>query len=246
MTEEAHRGFGEMLRKAREEAGVQISDLAATTRIGSRFIVALEAEEWDRVPGSVIGRGFVRALARELHQAPGPLEAAYRQARGEAEGAPDHSVPEAEWKASLRFKRRRRWLVWGGGVGVLLLLLAAGIWFSLSRQGFDGAHVAEEPAPVGQAGQVEPLPNVPSPHRLGVQATEKVWVRVEVDGGKAQELWLEPGTAIEFGCEQGLRVTLGDAGRVQLAWNGVALRAPGAAGEEKVLEFPAAAAALQP
>ena len=84
------------------------------------------------------------------------------------------------------------------------------------------------------------------PHRLGIQAVEKVWVRVEADGGEAQDRLLEPGERAEFEGEKGLRVKLGNAGSVRLTWDGTALRVAGAAGEVKTLEFPAAAVALQP
>ena len=102
MAEEMDCGVGQSLRQAREEAGLKVSDLAATTRIGARYIEALEAEDWSLVPGAVIGRGFVRVLARELRLDPAPLVEAYRAARGEGDETPDHMLPEADWKVDLR------------------------------------------------------------------------------------------------------------------------------------------------
>ncbi|MDF1553414.1 MAG: DUF4115 domain-containing protein [Deferrisomatales bacterium] len=249
MAEDTHRGFGEVLRQAREDAGLQISDLAATTRIGAHYIAALEAEDWGVVPGSVIGRGFVRVLAREIRQEPGPLLEAYRVARGD-EANPDHSLPEADWKVALR-PERRRWPLLLGVVAVLL----AGVWFWLPRDATEDA----PPAAVQAAPAAEPSASAPTtaadaalpattagPYRLDIQAVEKVWVRVEADGGEAQDRLLEPGERAEFEAEQGLRVKLGNAGSVRLTWNGTALRVAGGAGEEKTLEFPSAAAALLP
>ncbi len=273
MAEDTHRGFGEVLRQAREDAGLQISDLAATTRIGARYITALEAEDWGVVPGSVIGRGFVRVLAREIRQEPGPLLEAYLAARGE-DANPDHSLPEADWKVALRSEGRRWPLLMGAGATTAVLLLA-GVWFWLPSSPVDDATLLAAPVEqvtLAQAPSVAPAvpptaaamaPDAPAeippaaptaapsatpagPHLLGIQAVEKVWVRVEADGGEAQDRLLEPGERAEFAGEHGLRVKLGNAGSVRLTWDGNSLRVPGGTGEVKTLEFPAAAAALQP
>jgi len=42
--------------------GVSLEEIAGTTRISTRFLEALETESWDRLPGGVFNRGFVRAV----------------------------------------------------------------------------------------------------------------------------------------------------------------------------------------
>ncbi len=59
-------GFGEHLKREREMRGVSLDEICAATRIGNRFLEALESEEWERLPGGVFNRGFVRAVARFL------------------------------------------------------------------------------------------------------------------------------------------------------------------------------------
>ncbi len=46
--------------------GVSLEEITAATRISTRFLQALEAEQWDRLPGGVFNRGFVRAIAHFL------------------------------------------------------------------------------------------------------------------------------------------------------------------------------------
>ncbi|HEV1993344.1 MAG TPA: helix-turn-helix transcriptional regulator, partial [Candidatus Acidoferrum sp.] len=58
--------FGEHLRREREMRGVSLEEISAATRIGVRFLEALENEQWDRLPGGVFNRGFIRAVARFL------------------------------------------------------------------------------------------------------------------------------------------------------------------------------------
>lgn len=46
--------------------GVTLEEISAATRIAPRFLVALENEQWDKLPGGVFNRGFIRAIARFL------------------------------------------------------------------------------------------------------------------------------------------------------------------------------------
>ena len=58
--------FGEHLKREREMRGVTLEEISAATRIAPRFLLALENEQWDQLPGGVFNRGFIRAIARFL------------------------------------------------------------------------------------------------------------------------------------------------------------------------------------
>ena len=53
--------FGDNLRREREMRGVSLDEISAATRIATRFLQAIENEQWDQLPGGVFNRGFVRA-----------------------------------------------------------------------------------------------------------------------------------------------------------------------------------------
>ena len=46
--------------------GVSRPEVCAATRIGPRFLEALENEQWEILPGGIFNRGFIRAVARFL------------------------------------------------------------------------------------------------------------------------------------------------------------------------------------
>jgi cytoskeletal protein RodZ len=75
--------FGERLKRERELREVSLKEVTAGTRIGPRFLEALENEEWEKLPGGVFNRGFVRAIARYLGLDEENLLAEYDMARGE-------------------------------------------------------------------------------------------------------------------------------------------------------------------
>ena len=80
----ASAGFGEHLKREREMRGVSLEEIAGATRISTRFLEALEKEAWDRLPGGVFNRGFVRTVARFLGLEEESLLAEYSLAKGEA------------------------------------------------------------------------------------------------------------------------------------------------------------------
>jgi len=58
--------FGASLKKARESKGVSLDQIAAETRISTRFLSAIENEQFHLLPGGIFNRGFVRAYAETV------------------------------------------------------------------------------------------------------------------------------------------------------------------------------------
>src|SRR5438270_4553551 len=58
--------FGERLKREREMRGVSLEEIAESTKIGKRNLSALETEEFEKLPGGIFNKGFVRAYAKYL------------------------------------------------------------------------------------------------------------------------------------------------------------------------------------
>ena len=52
--------IGDILRRAREEKGLSLSEAALGTYISARYLAALEREEYGTIPGTVYMRGMLR------------------------------------------------------------------------------------------------------------------------------------------------------------------------------------------
>jgi len=63
-------GPGRMLAQLRGEHKLSIADVAQRLKYGARQIEALEAEEFDKLPGGTFIRGMVRGYARLLDTDP--------------------------------------------------------------------------------------------------------------------------------------------------------------------------------
>lgn len=58
--------FGNKFRKARESKELSLEDVAQVTKISARMLRAIEEEDFDRLPGGVFNKGFIRAYAKHL------------------------------------------------------------------------------------------------------------------------------------------------------------------------------------
>jgi cytoskeletal protein RodZ len=79
VNEEKASSLGEWLRERREELDISLEQAEEETRIRARYLEALEAEEFEELPGPVVGRGFLRNYAVYLEL--DPLEAAERYSK---------------------------------------------------------------------------------------------------------------------------------------------------------------------
>lgn len=88
--------FGKALEKARKAAELDVETLSRMSKVQSRFIHALEREDWGFVPSGVIGRGFVRILAREIGGNVDELLELYAKARPDSDEMPEAHVPQMD------------------------------------------------------------------------------------------------------------------------------------------------------
>jgi cytoskeletal protein RodZ len=112
-------GFGEHLRREREMRGISLDEICSATRIGTRFLNALENEQWDQLPGGVFNRGFVRAVAHHLGLDEESLLAEYMLATGDRATASAAVV-----RQSAMPEPHGQWLTW-----ILILIVIGGIAF---------------------------------------------------------------------------------------------------------------------
>src|SRR5271170_7036672 len=95
--------FGDNLKREREMRGVSLDEISAATRIATRFLRAIEDEQWNVLPGGVFNRGFVRAVAHYLGLDEENIVAEYALAVDDQPsvpvwtGRPPAVVPDRRW-----------------------------------------------------------------------------------------------------------------------------------------------------
>lgn len=88
--------FGERLQREREMRGITLEEIAEATKIGTRSLRALEEQDFDKLPGGIFNKGFVRAYSKYLGIDEDQAVADYQAAINEAQSSGKLSRPEYE------------------------------------------------------------------------------------------------------------------------------------------------------
>lgn len=113
--------FGERLKREREMRGVSLEEVSLATRISVRYLEALEAGQWQALPGGGFNRGFIRTVARYLGMDEESVLAEYALATKDEVGPPPRDLRPIQLSA-----RWPRPMV--GAVVVVLLLVTLCVW----------------------------------------------------------------------------------------------------------------------
>ena len=66
VVEQSTSDFGARMKRAREERGVSLRDIAEVTKISVSALEALERNDISRLPGGIFSRAFVRSYADQI------------------------------------------------------------------------------------------------------------------------------------------------------------------------------------
>jgi cytoskeleton protein RodZ len=225
--------LGLRLREARVQRGIDLAEVAASTKIQVRFLRAIEREEWDLLPSEFYARSFVRTYAAYLDLDDVRAIEGLRGTAGVG-GVGDRSpridpAPPQRTDARRRSGLRPRLLAAIAAVGVVALLVAV----ALSGQRGDSTG----PPPTrhrsgGDRQQAGPSPFGQSPGRgtgatLMLTATAEVWVCLIDARGRAliDGQILGPGSEAGPYRSGGFTVSLGN-GDVRMRVKGQAASIP--------------------
>ena len=100
--------FGQALRRARDQRGISLDEIARETRLSKRYLIALEEEAIAKLPGGAYNRAYLKSYAAFLGLDPEPLVRDYA-----AEDA-RRTQSEAEQLAAMNRALDRRGATAGG------------------------------------------------------------------------------------------------------------------------------------
>ncbi|HEY6731311.1 MAG TPA: helix-turn-helix transcriptional regulator [Solirubrobacterales bacterium] len=173
-------GVGNKLREARTRRKLTLQEVEAATKIRSRYLLAIENEDWDQLPGDTYARAFIRTYGALVGLDGDRLADEQRRQRGTAR--PGESLPRADPKPRLRSGAI--------AIGVSALVVVALLVVGLSGGGEPGGPgTGGKAKPARDAGsdrpRGEPAKSAvgPSGHTLELLAKGEVWVCLLGGGG---------------------------------------------------------------
>jgi cytoskeleton protein RodZ len=245
--------FGARLKREREQRGVTLDDIALSTKIGKRFLSALEEEHFEQLPGGIFSKGFVRAYARHLgideEQAVADyLSATTPSSPEQTSQTPQNDLPvelaqQLEDRESDRPVRVPRGLFAG-----LLLIVALGfaLWGFYSRaarkQNQSVGPIQTAPVPGGALtntnSQSQPDASAAA-FIVVIKAREDSWVSITADGKQLSEQILVAPAEKSVEARNEIVIKAGSIGALEFSFNGKRLPAQGDYEEVKTLTFDA-------
>ena len=86
---------GGVLQQARKDADVSLESVGAKTKIRVKFLEAIEADDFERLPDGVVRRGHLRAYAREVGLDPEQIVARYLREQASRRPSAGSVTPES-------------------------------------------------------------------------------------------------------------------------------------------------------
>jgi len=230
---------GETLRQARLRRGLTLEEIAERSRISARFLEALEAEDWDQLPGRFFARSFLRQYASFLG-VDANLSVPEIEEQPEPEPVEPAPAPHPLRIAPIVLDsgaRRLFWRRWLGSLAALVAVILAcalvyAVWQRLRAAPAAQSELAASAPPAPAVAHQPAAPIV-----VAIRTTSETWYRVTCDGTLVHERAVPPGGSLTFQARESLRVLTGNAGGMEVVFNGKPLGAPGPRGHIRVLEF---------
>lgn len=211
--------IGQLLREAREAAGLSVAELAMRTKIRPGLLTLIEADEHDRLPALTYALGFIKAYARTVGLNPDEAAAQFRREAGRDDPTP--SPIDLKPLEERRIPGRRLVIA-----TVAATLLAVAVLVVLSFRAVPPATEPETRVVVSSEAMTPPVPAevvaAPAPAKsppVVLQAKEDVWIRIadSASGERFFEGTLAKDQRLEIPPGRALVLRAGRAGAVQVS-----------------------------
>lgn len=239
---------GEVLKKKREELGLEIKQVADALKLRPEYLNAIEHDLLEKLPVAVYTKGYIREYASFLKVDAGPIIAYYNQHLAQPQPSTIYPVSATRRKTPAVF------VILPAG----MLLLAAGAFLFFQLRGTGQQTAAPQPVQAPAAVSIPPvqsqppaavpaLENIPAPppqavastgHRLLVSAHEKAWVQITFSNGKSDEMLMRPGDTKNWEFSETAVLRMGNAGGIRIQIDEGELLVPGAKGQVLSMTLP--------
>ena len=239
---ETRESLGKYLKREREARNLSLKEVAKNTKITEQVLAALEEDQYDLLPSATYVKGFLSAYARFLGIDPNDVILRY-QSRHEMRQVLHPEAPVEEKVAPKAKNRRALW----GVLGIILacfILLYFALPLSPPPPPPRPPEVSLQPVTEEKPAPVPPQPagtvsqKKEAPLSLQLKAIEETWIRIHINDQPGKEMILKPGeTVASYEASDQIRLLVGNAGGLDLIYNGKILEKAGKSGEVVTLIF---------
>ena len=248
---------GELLKKRRDELGMDLHEIADTLKIRYDYLKAIEDGDLKKLPAEVYLKGYLLEYAKILKLDPKAIRDSYSH-----EATPVQDTTETVHFLEPPRKRFRISYVLIPVFAIFLVVILTNFLFSPSEnpprqpQMIVTTNVAssslheehptapatgsDKPASQPDTGistqRSEPL-NL-SEHTLEILAKDTTWLSVAIDNANPKEVLMQPGDSMKWHAQKSFILKIGNAGGIRLVFDGNEISELGSRGEVVSLKLP--------
>jgi len=250
---------GELLKRRREELGLDLKQTADLLKIKEDYLASIEGDRFEKLPVAVYTIGYIRCYATYLQIDPEPIIAFYSGHL--IQPKPSTIFPIASSKKKMPF------YYYGIPVLVFILLVFGVVMLRQERSEPEKKMATVKPIQLVQPAQTERQQTLPvsetalsqpqaappavssqatgaqrsqaaGEHSLEIIANDLTWMLIRFSNGKYEELLLRPGMIRSWQFSDKAVLKLGNAGGIRLNLDGRDIGSPGSLGQVMTLVFP--------
>lgn len=219
---------GDILKKRREELGMDLREISETLKIKFAYLKALEDDDLKNLPAEVYVKAYLNSYARSLDLNPEEILNTYNL---------QVSPPQPEKKTvqdtepSPQKKTHLKYFL----IPSLILCLA----IALASIQFKRPPAPQPPAIIPVEPAQKNLPDQVSAQQvLEIKAHDPTWLQVISDKTQSQELMMRPGESVTWHAKNCFSLKIGNAGGIKIFFNGKDIGKLGEKGQVIKLSLP--------
>ncbi|HOI44202.1 MAG TPA: DUF4115 domain-containing protein [Candidatus Aminicenantes bacterium] len=226
--------LGQYLKNEREARGISLKEISAATKIGMKYLLALETDDWGLFDGTFFAKSILRTYVHTI----GIDEKAVLDRFNEALGIRETAEDSKKAPRICDIMTRRHWTILGSVVAAAVLIIVAFILIPGGKEKAPSPAATAPPQaqsrPIGTAMAIkpEPPPVKPEVKELVLQMTftQLTWIQVFADGELKLDGLMRAGQEADVKASRELVIHVGNAGGLAYKLNGEAGGSFGRAG----------------
>ena len=244
------------LKDMREARGLSLQAIFETTRVGLVNLTAVENGDYNRLPPPVYARNFIRKYARAVGIDEKPILDRYEKHLESLKPPQEETEVRKPWPET---SRRYRFLFMSLAAVIAAGILVSAIFlYDQGGKPPSPAPVVESPSPaqvIPVPAQTAAVPNAPAQitasksapapagksilppaaagkmYHLVIEARELTWIRITEDRNPSYQALLKPGEKIERIASDYFQLDIGNAGGINLTFQGKPMGSIGKQGQ---------------
>jgi hypothetical protein len=220
--------LGDILKKRREELGMDLREISETLKIKFAYLKALEDDDLKNLPAEVYVKAYLNSYARSLDLNPEEILNTYNlqvsPPQPEKKTVQD-TGPLPQKKTHLKYFL----------IPSLILCLA----IALTSMRFKRPPAPQPPPIIPVETTQKNLPaQVRSQQVLEIKAYDPTWLQIISDKTQSQELMMRPGESVILHARNCFSLKIGNAGGIKVLFNGKDIGKLGEKGQVIKLSLP--------